>query len=60
MLDNKITFDLVKIPLFDEDGKNFRLTKLSQEFRKFMRSKAVDAKADIQGNNIVFTIKGSK
>lgn len=58
--DNKITFDLVKIPLFDEDGKNFRLTKFSQEFRKFMRSKSVDAKADIQGNNIVFTIKGSK
>ncbi|MBK9581467.1 MAG: hypothetical protein IPO48_06020 [Saprospiraceae bacterium] len=57
---NKITFDLVKIPLFDEEGKNFRLTKFSQEFRKFMKTKSVDAKADVQGNNIVFTIKGSK
>jgi hypothetical protein len=57
---NKIIFDLVKIPLFDEEGKNFRLTKFSQEFRKFMRVKSVDAKADIQGNNIIFTINGSK
>lgn len=57
---NKQTFDLVKIPLFDETGKNYRVTKFASEFRKFIKSLSVDVKQTVQGNNLVFTIFGSK
>lgn len=57
---NRVIFDLVKIPLFDEEGKNYRVSKFASEFRKFMKAKSVDVKQTIQGNNLVFTIKGSK
>lgn len=57
---NRVIFDIVKVPLFDEEGKNFRVSRFAADFRKFMKSKSVDAKQTIQGNNLVFTIKGSK
>ncbi len=57
---NRVIFDLVKIPLFDEDGKNYRVSKFASDFRKFMKAKSIDVKQTIQGNNLVFTVKGSK
>jgi hypothetical protein len=57
---NKIKFDLLKVPMFDESGKNFRVSKFASEFRKFLKTKGVDGKSVIQGNNLVFTISPSK
>ncbi len=55
---NKITFDQVKIPLFDESGQNFRISTFASSFRKFMRAEGVAVKQTIQGNNIVMAITG--
>lgn len=57
---NKIIFDLVKVPLRDESGNNYRISVFSRAIRNFLRSKSIDATADVQGNNLVFTINGSK
>lgn len=55
---NKITFDQVKIPLFDETGQNFRISSFASSFRKYLRGEGVDVKQTIQGNNVVMTITG--
>ncbi|MBK9253919.1 MAG: hypothetical protein IPM42_00375 [Saprospiraceae bacterium] len=56
---NRIKFDLLKVPMFDESGKNFRVSKFASELRKFLKTKGVDGKSVIQGNNLVFTISPS-
>ncbi|MEZ5030940.1 MAG: DUF6175 family protein [Saprospiraceae bacterium] len=55
---NKITFDQVKIPLFDENGQNFRVSAFANAIRKYLRSEGVNVKQTIQGNNIVLAITG--
>ncbi|MBK6782890.1 MAG: hypothetical protein IPG79_03360 [Saprospiraceae bacterium] len=57
---NKIIFDLVKVPLYDEQGNNYRVSVFSRSIRNFLRSKSIDVTADIQGNNLLFTINGPK
>jgi len=57
---NKITFDLIKIPLFDEKGQNYKVNSFSREFRRFMSSNSIQVTPTLQGNNISVTIKGSK
>lgn len=54
--DNQITFDLVKVPLKDENGNNFRVSKFASDFRKFLRSKDIQCTQVINGNSLVFTI----
>ncbi len=55
---NKITFDQVKVPLFDEEGKNYRISAFANAFRKYMRANGISVKQTIQGNNVVFVITG--
>lgn len=57
---NKITFDLVKVPLYDENGSNYRINTFVRSFRKFLSNNSITSESVVQGNNIVFTIKGSK
>ncbi len=56
---NKILFDLVKIPIFGEDGKNFRIRDFTSKFRKYLKLLNFNSSQTIQGNNIVFTISNA-
>jgi hypothetical protein len=53
---NKIVFDLVKIPVYDASGKNYRVREFSSELRKFLKSKGLTSKQTVNGNNLTFTI----
>ena len=53
---NRMTFDLVKVPIKDENGNNYRVAKLAQAFRGFMRENKIACQQVIQGNNLVFTL----
>lgn len=57
---NQIKFDLVKIPLLDESGKNYRVSKFAGDFRKYFKTLGLEAKQTIQGSNIVMTVSSSK
>lgn len=54
---NSMIFDLVKVPLFDDKGRNFRVSKFASRFRKFLKKQGVGAEQVIQGSNIVFTLR---
>lgn len=53
---NRMTFDLVKVPLKDNNGNNYRVAKLAQSFRGFLREHKIACQQIIQGNNLVFTL----
>lgn len=53
---NKIVFDLVKIPVFGEDGNNFRIRDFTSKFRKYLKTLNLNSSQTVQGNNLVFTI----
>ncbi len=55
--DTKMIFDLVKIPLKDDRGRSYRVSKFGARFKKFLKSKGLDASRVINGNNLVFTLK---
>ena len=54
--DNRITFDIVKVPLKDDSGNQFRLSRFASDFRKFLRTKEINASQVIVGGSLVFTI----
>jgi macrodomain Ter protein organizer (MatP/YcbG family) len=51
--DNRINFDLVKVPLKDDLGNNFRLSKFASDFRKFLRAKEITCSQVIVGNSLI-------
>lgn len=53
---NRMIFDIVKIPLKDENNRNYKVSGFASSFRKYLRSKNIDSKQVIQGNNIVITL----
>lgn len=55
--DNQITFDIVKVPMKDEEGNPFRISRFAADFRKFLRSKEIQCTQTINGNSIIFSIK---
>jgi hypothetical protein len=54
--DNQITFDLVKVPLKDSSGNNFRVSRFASDFRKFLRTNEIQCSQVINGSSLVFTI----
>ncbi|MBX2951606.1 MAG: hypothetical protein KF870_03810 [Leadbetterella sp.] len=56
MTANQLTFDIVKVPLKDESGNNFRVSRFASDFRRFLRSKEIQCTQTINGNSLVFTI----
>lgn len=54
---NQLTFDIVKVPLKDESGNAFRVSKYASDFRRFLRSKEIQSTQTLQGNNLVFTLQ---
>lgn len=55
--DNKVTFDIIKVPYKDENGNAFRITKYAMDIRKFLRTKEITASTTVVGNSITLTIK---
>lgn len=55
--DTKMIFDLVKIPLKDDRGRTYRVSKFGAKFKKFLKSKGLDASRVMNGNNLVFTLQ---
>jgi hypothetical protein len=55
--DNQITFDLVKVPMKDDEGNPFRISRFAADFRKFLRGNEIACTQVINGNSIVFSIK---
>jgi Family of unknown function (DUF6175) len=55
--DNQITFDLVKVPMKDDEGNPFRISRFAADFRKFLRGNEIPCTQVINGNSIIFSIK---
>ena len=53
----KAVFDIVKIPLKNEKGRNYRPSKFAAELRKYLKSLGLDAERTVNGNNITVTLK---
>lgn len=53
---NKIIFDLVKVPLFGEDGKSYRVSRFAVDLRNYLKPFGYDAQRDINGQNMVITL----
>lgn len=53
----KMIIDEIRVPLQTEDGKNFRISKFVQKFRKFLKSKGMTTSRDLQGGRIFITIQ---
>lgn len=54
---NKMIFDLVKIPLKDERGRNYRVSRFAALLRNFLEGYSLESERVIQGNNINVTIQ---
>ncbi len=54
--ETKMIFDIVKVPVKDNKGRNFRISKFAAKFRNFIKEEGYTASRDIQGNNIVITL----
>lgn len=55
--DLRMIFDDVRIPLKDQNGKNYNPNKFALEIFKFFRSLNLQVEKDIKGNTIYITIK---
>ena len=53
----KLFFDIVKVPLRDDEGNNFRLSKFAGDFRKYLNNVGLTTSTTYNGNNIVISIK---
>ena len=53
----KMIVDEMRVPLKTENGKNFRVSKFIQKFRKFLRTLDIDSTRDLQGGRIFITIQ---
>jgi hypothetical protein len=52
----KMLVDAFKVPLRDEKGRNYRVTRLASKFRKYLGTLGLEATRDVQGNRIFITI----
>lgn len=54
---NKMVFDDVKLPLTDEEGRNYSTSKFGMEMLKFFRSLNLQVSRSNRGNTLYVTIK---
>lgn len=57
---NKIIFDLVKVPIFGDDAKPYRVSKFAVDLRNYLKPYGYDAQRDINGQNVVITLVAIK
>lgn len=58
ILDNKMLFDEVRIPLYDQEtNKPYNLNRFATEVIRYLRSKGVQASRNIHGQKMYVTIK---
>lgn len=58
ILDNKMVFDEVRIPLYDQEtNKPYNLNRFASEVIKYLRSKGIQASRNIHGQKMYITIK---
>jgi len=53
----KMIFDIVKVPLVDERGSPFRMSKLANNFKRFLKKQGIACDRTVQGGNLVFVLK---
>jgi len=53
----KMIVDEMRVPLKTEDGRNFRISKFVQSFRKYLRKMDIESSRDLQGGRIFITIQ---
>ena len=52
----KMVFDIVKVPLKDEKGNNYRVSKFVSNMRKYFKTLGIKADRTIVGNAITITL----
>ncbi len=52
----KMIFDEVRIPVKEESGRNFRVTKFAAKLRSFLKSQGLDVTRDVVGTKVYITI----
>ncbi|MBB2151393.1 DUF6175 family protein [Pedobacter gandavensis] len=58
IIENKMVFDEVRIPLFDQEtDKPFNPNKFANEIIRFLKSKNINATRNIKGQSLFITIK---
>lgn len=58
ILENKIMFDEVRIPLYDQEtSKPYNLNRFASEVIKYLRTKGVQATRNVHGQKMYITIK---
>ena len=53
---NKMIFDIIKVPLKDDRGRNFRISRFAAEFRNYLKDFGLESERVINGNNVNITI----
>ncbi|HLF63481.1 MAG TPA: DUF6175 family protein [Saprospiraceae bacterium] len=53
---NKIIFDIVKVPLKDARGNNYRISSFAATLRSYLDSLGLKSERTINGNNVTITI----
>jgi len=52
----KMIFDEVRIPVKEESGRNFRVTKFAAKLRSFLKKQGLDVTRDVVGTKVYITI----
>lgn len=52
----RMIFDIIKVPLKDEMGRNYRVSTFATDFRRHFREKGIKADRTITGNAITITL----
>ncbi len=55
--DTKMIFDIIKLPLKDDRGRSYRISKFAAKFKKFLSGKGIESSRTVVGANIIFTLK---
>lgn len=54
--ETKMIFDIIKVPLKDKSGKNYRVSKFVIALRKFLKAKGVKVARTITGSAVTITL----
>ena len=58
--ENGRTIVLVKVPIFGDDAKPYRVSKFAVDLRNYLKPYGYDAQRDINGQNVVITLVAIK
>lgn len=52
----KMIFDIVKVPMKDDRGRSFRVSKFAAKFKKFLKTKGIGSSRTVKGSSVIFTL----